>query len=102
MNNRAKNHGGGRKRTASGKPQRPRHPFIFGAKAAGREESQPKKARNNGVEAGGAAEGKVLHTGNDGNRPAGVRSEAADLTETIKALLRGGSRAELSYLRRCQ
>ena len=87
MNNRAKKHGGGRERTASGKPQRLRHPFIFGAKAADREESRPKKARNNGVETGGAAQGKVLHTGNRGNRPAGAQSEAADLTETIKALL---------------
>ena len=67
MNNRAKNHGGGKERTASGKPQRPRHPFIFGAKAAGREESQPKKARNNGVEAGGADRGKAVPAGNGGD-----------------------------------
>ncbi|MGO8925494.1 MAG: RNA polymerase sigma factor RpoD [Limisphaerales bacterium] len=87
MNNRAKNHGGGTERTASGKSQRPRHPFIFGAKAAGREELRPKKARNNGVKAGGAAEGKALHAGNSGNRPAGAQSEAVDLTETIRALL---------------
>ena len=87
LNNRAKKNGGGRKRTASGKPQRPRHPFIFGAKAADREESQPKKARNNRIEAGGAAQDKVLHTGNDGTPAAGARPEAADLTETIKALL---------------
>ena len=87
LSNRTKIDGGGRKRTASGKPQRPRHPFIFGAKAADRDESQPKKARNNRIKAGGAAQGKVLHTGNDGTPAAGARPEAADLTETIKALL---------------
>jgi RNA polymerase primary sigma factor len=87
LSNRPKNDGGGRERTASGKPQRPRHPFIFGAKADDRQELQPKKARNNGVEAGSAAQDKVLHTGNDGTPAAGARPEAADLTETIKALL---------------
>jgi RNA polymerase primary sigma factor len=87
LNNRAEKHGGGRKRTASGKPQRPRHPFVFGAKAADCEESRQKKARNSGIETACAAQGKVLHTGNGGNRPAGAHSEAGDLTETIKALL---------------
>ena len=87
MNNRAKNHGGGRGRTASDKPRRLRHSFSFGAKAAGRDESPPMKARNKGVETGGAGQGKALHTGHNGDRPAGARSEAADLTETIEALL---------------
>ena len=98
MNIRAEKHGGGRKRTASGKPQRPRHPFIFGAKAANREESQPKKARNNRIEAGGAAQGKVLHTGNDLTPAAGARPEAADLTETIETLLQvARERSHLTY-----
>jgi RNA polymerase primary sigma factor len=83
----AKNHRDGGERPASGKPQRPRHPFVFGAKAADREKSRPKKARNNGDETGGAAQGKGLHTGNGGNRPAGGHFKTADLTETIKALL---------------
>ena len=87
LNSRAKNHGGGRGRTAPGKPQRRRHPFIFGAKAARSNEAQPKKGHINGVEAGGAAQGKVLHTGNGGKAMGGARSEAPDLTETIKALL---------------
>jgi len=87
LNNRVKEQGGGRERTASGKPQRPRHPFIARAEAAGRKESQPRKARNNGVEAGGVAQGKAFHTGDDANPAAGARSEATDLTETIKALL---------------
>jgi RNA polymerase primary sigma factor len=87
LNNRAKNHGGGRKRTASGKPQRPYHPFIFGAKAGGRDESQPKKPRNNGVEAGGTDRGKVVPARKGCDPAAGARSEATDLTETIKVLL---------------
>src|ERR1019366_5855548 len=87
LNNRAKNHGGGWERTATGKPQRARPPFIFGVKAADREELRPKQARNSGLETGGPAQAKVLHTGNGANRPAGAQSEAADLTETIKALL---------------
>ena len=87
LNNRARKHGGGRERTASGKLQCPRHPFVLGAKAADREELRPKKARNNSVEADGAAQGKVLHTGNHGDRPAGALPEAAELTETLKALL---------------
>jgi RNA polymerase primary sigma factor len=87
LNNRAKNHRAGRARPASGKPQRPRHPFLFGAKAAGREESPPKKARHNGVEAGGADRGKAAPAGNGCDPVAAGPFEAAGLTETIKALL---------------
>jgi RNA polymerase primary sigma factor len=87
MSNRTKNHGGGTEGAVSRKSQRHRHPFVFGAKAVGREEFQPEKARNNGVKGGGVAEGKAPYAGNDGPRTAGARSEAADLTETIKALL---------------
>jgi RNA polymerase primary sigma factor len=84
LNNRAKNYGG-RKPAASGKPQRPR-PFLFGAKAADCEESQPKKTRNHAVE-GGVARSKVLRHGNDDKRFAGVGAEAGDLAETLKALV---------------
>ncbi len=87
MNNKAKNQGPGRRRTASGKPQRLRHPFLFGAQVAGREESQPKKARHNGVEAGGAHRGKTVSAGNGYNPVTGGPFEAGELTETIKALL---------------
>jgi RNA polymerase primary sigma factor len=87
LSNRPKHHDGGREGTASGKRQRPRHPFIFGAKAEDRQELQPKKARNNGVKAGSAAQGQVLHTGTDGTPAAGARPETLDLTETIKALV---------------
>jgi RNA polymerase primary sigma factor len=87
LSNRAKNHGGGRERTASGKRQQPRRSFIFGAKAADREDSRPKEGRHNGVETGGATPGEVLHPGNGGNRPAGAKPEAVDLAETIKALV---------------
>ena len=87
LNNRAKNHGGGKDRTASGKPQRPRHAFIFGAKATGREESQPKKPCNNGVEAGGTDRGKAVPAGNGADAVAAGPFEVAELTEAIKALL---------------
>ena len=87
LNNKAKNHDGGRRRTASGKPQQLRHPFLFGAQATGREESQPKKARHNGVEAGGADRGKAVSAGNGCDPVAGGPLKAAELTETIKALL---------------
>jgi RNA polymerase primary sigma factor len=87
LNNRAKNHGGGSERTASGKTPRPRRAFVFGAKTAGREESHPKKARSSGIEAGGVAPGKVLPTSNGGNLAAGARPEAMDLTEAIKVLV---------------
>jgi RNA polymerase primary sigma factor len=72
---------------ASGKRHPPRPPFIFGAKTAGREESQPKKARNNGVEVGGADRGKAVPAGNGSDPVAGGQFEGAELTETIKALL---------------
>ena len=98
MNNKTENHGGGRQRTASGKPLRPRHPFVFGAKASNREKSRPKNARHNGVETDGAAQSKVRHAGNGGSRPTGAQSEAADLTETIKALLQvAREQSHLSY-----
>ena len=86
LNNRAKNQGSG-ERTASGKTQCPRHPFVLGAEAAGREEFEPKKARHASVEAEGAAKGEVLDRGNDGNLPTVAPPEAADLTEILKALL---------------
>jgi len=87
LSNRPKHHDGGRKLTASGKRQQRRHPFIFGAKAEDRQESQPKKARNNGVEAGNAVQDQVLHTDKAATDTAGARPETVDLTETIKALL---------------
>jgi len=87
LNNRAKNHGGGRKRTASGKRQRFRHALISGAKAAGREASQPRKVRHNGVEAGDTDRGEAVPARNGCNPVAGGPFEVAELTETIKALL---------------
>ena len=87
LNIRAKNHGGGKARTPSGKLPRPRHAFIFGAKATGREESQPKKPRNNWLKGGGADRGKALPAGNGGDPVAAGPIEAAELTEAIKALL---------------
>ena len=79
LNNGAENRGGGKERTASGKAPSPRRRFIFGARAAGRAESQPEKTRNEPAKAGSAA--------NDRHPVAGAPSHAANLTETIKALL---------------
>ena len=87
LNNRAKNHGGGKARIPAGKLQRPRHAFTFGAKATGRGGSQPKKLRNHGVEAGGADRGQAVPAGNGGDSVAGGAFERVQLTETIKALL---------------
>jgi RNA polymerase primary sigma factor len=87
LNNRAKNHGGGKERTLTGKPQRPRHAFIFGAKATGREELPPKKLRNYEVEASGAHRGQAGPAGNGGDSAAGGPFEIVEMTGTIKALL---------------
>ena len=61
LNNRTKNHGGDKARTPSGKRQRPRQAFIFGAKA--------------------------LPAGNGNDPVAAVPLEGAELTAAIKALL---------------
>jgi RNA polymerase primary sigma factor len=87
LNNRAKHHGGGKEQKATGKPQRPRKAFIFGAKAEGRKESLQKKAHTHPDKAGGAALGKVHPSGNGAISVAGAPSKAVDLTETLKALL---------------
>jgi RNA polymerase primary sigma factor len=91
LNNRAKNHGSSKERTASGKSQRPRHAFIFGAKANGREKSQQKapnkEPQNNGVDARGAARGKVVPPRNGGDGVAAGPLAAAELTEALKSLL---------------
>ena len=87
LSNKAKNHGGGNGRTASGRPQRPRHPFIFGAKATGREELQPKKPPAHGAKAGGADRGQAVPVGNGADSVACGPSEIVELTATIKALL---------------
>jgi RNA polymerase primary sigma factor len=87
LNNRAKKHGGGKARTPSGKLPRPRQAFIFGAKATGPEESQPKKLRNNGLKGGGATRSKALPAGKANEPVAAVPLEGAELTEAIKALL---------------
>jgi len=86
LDNAARNRGGAKERTAPGKARGPRPPFIFGARAADRQESQP-ETRNRGVKAGSAGQGKLVHAGNGGNPVGGVPSGVADLTETIKALL---------------
>jgi len=87
LSNKAKNHGGGNGRTASGRPQRPRDAFIFGARATRREESQPKKLCKRGVEAGGADRGKAVPSSSGGDPVAAGPFEVAELTEGIKALL---------------
>ncbi len=87
LNNRAKNQGDDKARTASGKLQRPRQAFIFGAKATGREEARPKKPRKDGPKGGGTNRGKALPA-DSGNVPvAAVPLEGAELTEAIKGLL---------------
>ena len=96
LNNRAKNHGGGKARTATGKPLRRRQPFLFGAKASDRKESQPKKARHNKFEAGSADRAKALPAGNGRDPVAGGPIEPTDLAETIKALVEVAR--EQSYL----
>jgi len=87
LKNRAKNHNGAGEPRASGKPRRHRNPFLFGAKAAEREGSLPKKARKPRGEAGRTDQGRAVPGGNGGDAVAGGTIEAAALTETIKALL---------------
>jgi RNA polymerase primary sigma factor len=87
LNNKAKNHSGGKERAAAGKPRR-RQAFIFGAKATGHAAAQPpKKVSNNKVAVGAAAPDKALPPGKNSKPAAGAQPGALDLTETLKALL---------------
>ncbi len=98
LNNGAENRAGGNERKASGNAHRPRRRFIFGAKAAGRDKSQPEKPLDHGSKAGSPARGKVVRAGNNGDPGAGAQSEVADLTETLKALLRlAREQGQLTY-----
>ena len=91
----AENRGGGKKRTAAGNALRSRRRFIFGARAAGRDKSQPQTTLNQGAKAGSTAQGKVVRAGVSG---AGAGSEVADLTETLKALLQlAREQGQLTY-----
>ena len=87
LNNGAEPGGGAKARTASGNALRPRRRFIFGARAAGRDKSQPEKTPDHGPKAASAARGKVVRRGANGDSDAGARPRSADLTETLKALL---------------
>ena len=98
LNNRAENRGGGKERTASGKALRSRRRFIFGARAAGRDKSQPEKTLDHGAKAGSPAQGKIVRAGINCDPGAGAGSEVADLTETLKALLRlAREQGQLTY-----
>jgi len=98
LNNGAENLAGGNERKASGNAHRPRRRFIFGAKAAGRDKSQPEEPLDHGSKAGSPARGKVVRAGNNGDPGAGAQSEVADLTETLKALLRlAREQGQLTY-----
>ena len=87
LNNRARNRVGAKERRAPGKVHRSRRPFIFGAKAAGRDGSEPKKTGSHLVGAGSAAQGKEVHPGNGAKVVGGAPAQAGDLAETIKGLL---------------
>ncbi len=97
-NSGAENRGGGKERTASGKALRSRRRFIFGARASGRDKSQPEKTLDHGAKAGSPAQGKIVRAGINCDPGAGAGSEVADLTETLKALLRlAREQGQLTY-----
>jgi RNA polymerase primary sigma factor len=87
LNIRAKNRNDAQDRRTLGKVHRSRRPFIFGAKAAGRDGSEPKKTRNHLAGAGSVPQGKEVHTGNGGKPAAGAPDQAGVLDETLKSLL---------------
>jgi RNA polymerase primary sigma factor len=86
VNSGAKNRCGSKERRASGKVPALRRGFIFGARGAGRAESQAKKTLHHGSKAGVTHRGKLIRAGNDGN--ASGSSQTLDLTEISKTLLR--------------
>src|SRR5258708_1004721 len=87
MIRRAKNLDNGGERTAPDKMRRAHPPFLFGAKAAGAEGAQSKKAKKIRVDLKGAGQGKVVDKSHNGHPMAGGPSGPADMTETIKTLI---------------
>jgi len=82
VNPKGKSRRKGKERTTSGKVPGLRPSFIFGARAAGRAESQPEKIPPHGPKADTAHRDKPSRASSDGDPVADV-----NLTETIKALL---------------
>src|SRR5436190_14232834 len=93
MSNGAGNGTGGRakKRVSSGEVRKPRKRFIISAKAAGRAASPPpppaEQIRNEEAQAHSASRAKAAYASNHEAAAPGVRSEALDLTQTIKTLV---------------
>src|SRR6266404_5157127 len=92
MSNGAGNGNGGRakKRVSSGEVRKPRKRFIISAKAAGRLASPPPPAeqiRNEEAQAHSASRAKAAYASNHEAAAPGARSQAVDLTQTIKTLV---------------
>jgi RNA polymerase primary sigma factor len=87
MINRARNSGEERGRTSPGKTRPARTPFIFGAAAAGRKGSQPRKSQDIPVEGNGAERGKVVAKGQEGDAIAYGQFGPAGMAEAIKTLI---------------
>jgi RNA polymerase primary sigma factor len=87
LNTRAKNCDGPKEPGAPGHVHRPRGPFVFGAKAAARNGSEPGQTRSRLAGARSVAPGKDVHAGDGAKAVAGAPDELADLAATIKSLL---------------
>ncbi|HWX21067.1 MAG TPA: sigma-70 family RNA polymerase sigma factor [Candidatus Binatia bacterium] len=98
MNNRAKNPEGSKARRASLAVRQLRAPFIFGARADGREEAAPKKTQPDVSEAGSMARSKVARAGAEDRAGVGAQGPALDLAETIKTLVHAArEQSHLTY-----
>src|SRR6266851_8616402 len=89
LSNGVGNRGRAKRRVSSGEAPTPRKRFIISAKAAGRLASPPppEQIRNEEAQAHSASRAKAAYASNHEAAAPGARSQAVDLTQTIKTLV---------------